>query len=122
MSFLIHSDTHASSTADDSNTFLITSGGIGYDAAEDTYDVTPAQAMSCEYHTCIDLVSGETLLHELSLPALVYRSFSMDLYPQDLESSVESIYDRGTWLGDLGTVALVTDPSRQYPCFTGSGG
>ena len=110
-----HSDTYVSSTADDSNTFLITSGGIGYDAAEDTYDVTPAQAMSCEYHTCIDLVSGETLLHELSLPALVYRSFSMELYPQDLESSVESIYDRGTWLGDLGTVELETDHPDDIP-------
>ena len=45
----------------------------------------------------------------------MYRSFSMDLYPQDLESSVESIYDRGTWLGDLGTVAPETDHPDDIP-------
>ncbi|MDO5423373.1 MAG: aryl-sulfate sulfotransferase [Eubacteriales bacterium] len=81
--------------------YWITSGGIGYDAELDSYDLTVAQVTAGEHHTYLDQVKDGELVYELFLPILTYRSIRMSLYP---EEDTYSVYERGKYLGNLGTV------------------
>ncbi|MDY3919142.1 MAG: aryl-sulfate sulfotransferase [Candidatus Limivivens sp.] len=82
--------------------YWITSGSNSYDAENNTYDVTPAKSLSCDYHTWLNQVKDGELVYELVLPALSYRSIRIPMYPGE---DTYSIYERGTWLGSLGAVA-----------------
>ncbi|MCD7819543.1 MAG: aryl-sulfate sulfotransferase, partial [Lachnospiraceae bacterium] len=86
----------------DEDTYWITSGSNSYDADTDTYDLTVAASGTAELCTYIDMVIGDELVYELTVPAQTYRSFRAALYT---EENTYSVTEEGVWYGSLGSVA-----------------
>ncbi|MCC8066775.1 MAG: aryl-sulfate sulfotransferase, partial [Clostridiales bacterium] len=86
----------------DEDTYWITSGSNSYDPDADTYDLTVAASGTAELCTYIDMVVGDELVYELTIPAQTYRSFRDTLYT---EENTYSVTEEGVWYGSLGSVA-----------------
>ncbi|MCD7765692.1 MAG: aryl-sulfate sulfotransferase, partial [Lachnospiraceae bacterium] len=86
----------------DEDTYWITSGANSYSEELDTYDLTIVQAAQGERTTYIDLVIGDELAYEMTIPATTYRSLRMSLYT---EENTYSVTEEANWYGSLGSVA-----------------
>ncbi|MCD8073817.1 MAG: aryl-sulfate sulfotransferase [Lachnospiraceae bacterium] len=86
----------------DEDTYWITSGSNSYSTELETYDLTVAQTTQGILCTYIDLVVGEELLYEMTIPASTYRSMRATLYT---EENTYSVTEEAVWYGSLGSVA-----------------
>jgi len=86
----------------DEDTYWITSGSNSYSTELETYDLTVAQSTQGVLCTYIDLVVGDELLYEMTIPASTYRSMRAALYT---EENTYSVTEEAVWYGSLGSVA-----------------
>ncbi|MCD8337317.1 MAG: aryl-sulfate sulfotransferase [Lachnospiraceae bacterium] len=84
------------------DTYWVTSGSNSYSTELETYDLTVAQSTQGVLCTYIDLVLGDELLYELTIPASTYRSMRAALYT---EENTYSVTEEAVWYGSLGSVA-----------------
>ncbi|MCD8023458.1 MAG: aryl-sulfate sulfotransferase, partial [Lachnospiraceae bacterium] len=84
------------------DTYWVTSGSNSYSTELETYDLTVAQTTQGILTTYIDLVVGDELVYELTIPASTYRSMRASLYTEENTYSVE---EEAVWYGSLGNVA-----------------
>lgn len=86
----------------DEDTYWVTSGSNSYSTELETYDLTVAQSTQGVLCTYIDLVVGDELLYEMTIPASTYRSMRAALYT---EENTYSVTEKAVWYGSLGSVA-----------------
>ncbi|MCD7746636.1 MAG: aryl-sulfate sulfotransferase [Lachnospiraceae bacterium] len=86
----------------DEDTYWITSGSNSYNEELASYDLTVPQANQGNKCTYIDLIIGDELVYEMTIPSSTYRSIRASLYT---EETTYSLTEEAHWYGSLGSVA-----------------